>query len=161
MFQPTLPEGTPDSAEFIISLVNASLEAIHHLNNSAYHECWVCFSHTHPLFYEGVAMSLMPRFTNNSSDPLTTQSPEGSLTLGSISGVGFCLLGPHMLPPSALIEVCNQTLVINTSYSYTIAFNGTYFACASGLTSHIYNSAFLETKDYCVIVTILPLIFHS
>jgi hypothetical protein len=40
------------------------------------------------------------------------ESKEG-LTLGQISGICLCLLGPQMLPPLPLFEVCNQTLALH------------------------------------------------
>ena len=56
------------------------------------------------------------------------ESKEG-LTLGQISGIGLCLLGPQMLPPSPLFEVCNQTLALNlasqpfgTLHGHSVAF---------------------------------------
>lgn len=35
------------------------------------------------------------------------------------------LLGPHMMPPSSLLRVCNQTNIINSTFQYTVALNGT------------------------------------
>ena len=54
LFQPTLPAGSPSSAELILSLVNASIATMHAANATQYEECWVCFS-PQPPFYEGVA----------------------------------------------------------------------------------------------------------
>lgn len=55
------------------------------------------------------------------------ESKEG-LTLSQISGIGLCLLGPQMLPPLPLFEVCNQTLVVHNTFQYAMAPNNTYFA---------------------------------
>ena len=66
--------------------------------------------------------------TNDTSSlRLHLESKEG-LSLGQISGMGLCPLGPQKLPRSPLFEVCNQTLVANNTFQYVIAPNNTYLA---------------------------------
>jgi hypothetical protein len=86
---------------------------------------------------------------------LHLESKEG-LSLGQISGMGLCHLGPQKLPPSPLFEVCNQTLVVNNNFQYVMAPNNTYFACSSGLTTFIVTSNFLKGREYCVLTKLLP-----
>ena len=57
------------------------------------------------------------------------------LTLSQVSGIGLCLLGPSMLPPQSLLEVCNQTIMVNAISQCLGAPNGTYLACSTGLTT--------------------------
>lgn len=67
-----------------------------------------------------------------------------------------------MLPPKALVKVCHQILLINSSFQYISTSNNTYLACLSGLTTFIVTQAFLLKHDYCVQVALLPhLIFYE
>ena len=38
------------------------------------------------------------------------------LTLSQVLGLVLDLLGPSMCPPQALLEVCNQTTVVNATF---------------------------------------------
>lgn len=64
-----------------------------------------------------------------------------------------------MLPPASLLQVCNQTSVVNNSFTYTKAPDNTYLACSLGLTTYIINSVFLTKRDFCLVVFILPQLF--
>lgn len=44
----------------------------------------------------------------------------------------------------------------NASPRFLVAPNGTYFACASGLTPHIVEHLLYTTHDYCVLILLLP-----
>lgn len=86
-FQPTLPAGPPSSADLILSMINASIEAIHQTNIIDFQECWVCYS-PRPPFYEGLALSLEV-ITTNDPNALRWQHPEGvGLTVTQVSGIG-------------------------------------------------------------------------
>ena len=61
-----------------------------------------------------------------------------------------------MLPPQALLEVCNQTIIVEATSRYLGAPNGTYLACSTGLTTYIVTQTFLDDRDYCVVVQLLP-----
>ena len=134
LFQPTLPAGSPSSSELILSLVNASIATMHAANATQYEECWVCFS-PHSPFYEGVATFGSVIAINDSSRLGWHPESHDGLTLSQVSGIGLCLLGPSMLPPQALLEVCNQTIIVEATSRYLGAPNGTYLACSTGLTT--------------------------
>ena len=114
ILQPILPVGSPSSSELILSLVNASIATIHATNVTQYEECWVCFS-PQPHFYEGVATFGSVIAINDSSRLGWHPESHDGLTLSQVSGIGLCLLGPSMLPPQALLEVCNQTIIVNAT----------------------------------------------
>ena len=121
----------------------------------------MCCSSTPP-FYEGIANFENLLFTNDTSTLQWSPPEKQGLTLSKVSGLGLCLLGPHMLPPKALIEVCNRTLLVNGSFQYISAPNNAYLACFSGLTTFIVTSTFLTNHDYCIEVTLLlHLTFHE
>jgi hypothetical protein len=54
-FQLTLPAGLPSSAELIVAMANASLQAIHEANSTVARDCWICYLSQLP-FYEGIAL---------------------------------------------------------------------------------------------------------
>jgi hypothetical protein len=60
-----------------------------------------------------------------------------------------------MVPPQVLLEVFNQTIMVNATSRYLGAPNGTYLACSTGLTTYVVTQAFLDDRDYCVVVQLL------
>ena len=154
-FQPTLPQGPPSSADLILSMVNASIDALHAINDSLYEECWVCFS-PKPPFYEGVAAFGYPNLTNDTRHLGWHPVDDEGLTISQISGIGLCLRGPALRFPQPLQYTCNQTLIVNISFSYISAPEGFYFACSLGLTTYIVTNNFLIKDDYCVLVRLVP-----
>lgn len=115
MFQPTLPAGSPSSSELILEMVNASIAAMHAANATQYDECWVCFSPQLP-FYEGVAIFGSLVATNDTNKLGWHPKNNEGLTLSQVLGLVLDLLGPSMRPPQALLEVCNQTTVVNATF---------------------------------------------
>jgi hypothetical protein len=136
-------------------MVNASIAAMHAANATQYEEFWVCFS-SQPPFYEGVAVFGSTIATNDTNKLGWHPKSNEGLTLSQVSGLGLCLLGPSMLPPQALLEVCNQTIVVNATFHYLGAPNGTYIASFTGLTTYVVTQTFLAKRDYCVLVQLLP-----
>jgi hypothetical protein len=65
-FQPTLPAGPPSSAEFILTMINASLQDIHESNSTLAMYCWICYSSQTP-FYKGIALFGEVIATNDTS----------------------------------------------------------------------------------------------
>jgi hypothetical protein len=61
-----------------------------------------------------------------------------------------------MLPPQALLEVCNQTTVVNATFLYLGSPNGTHLASFTGLTTYVVTQTILANRDYCVLVQLLP-----
>ena len=78
-------------------------------NASEFEDCWMCFSASLP-FYEGIA--LFGNFTLL-SDARQLPFESVQLTLTELSGIGSCVLGPAMLPPGPLLEICNNTFRVN------------------------------------------------
>lgn len=134
VYSPASPQGAPSSAEAILSVVNASMTAFHASNNSRYKGCWVCFS-PRPPFYEGLAIFGSLNFSNKTEGLRWHPVNSEGLTLGQTLRIGLCLRGPALKFPQPLLKICNQTIVVNTSYLYISAPKGHYFACALGLTT--------------------------
>ena len=84
----------------------------------------MCFSATPP-FYEGIA--LFNNFTLlNDAEQLLFEAVQ--ITLTKVSGIGNCVVGPHMIPPLQLQNICNDTIVVNNTYKYLLAPNNTFLA---------------------------------
>jgi hypothetical protein len=69
--------------------------------------------HPRLLFCEVIALIGEVIATNDTSFLRCHLESKEGLTLCQISGIGLCLLGPQMLPPLPLFEVCNQILALN------------------------------------------------
>ena len=66
-----------------------------------------------PPFNEGIALFGEVIDTNDTSFLRWHLESKEGLTLGQIPGIGLCLLGPQMLPPLPLFDMCNQILAPN------------------------------------------------
>ena len=101
------------STDLLWSILNASALALLHKtqrdNASESEDCWMCFSASPP-FYEDIA--LFENFTLL-SDARQLPFKSVQLTLTELSGIGSCVLGPDMLPPRPLLEICNNTFRVN------------------------------------------------
>jgi hypothetical protein len=122
-------------------------------NASEFEDCWMCFSASPP-FYEGIAL-----FGNfillSDANQLPFKSVQ--LTLTELSGIGSCVLGPGMLLPRPLLEICNNVFRVNKNgFSYLLAPNDTFLACSMGLTRYIIIQDFINNRDYCVLVQLFP-----
>lgn len=154
---------SPKGLEFsdLKSMVSASALALQSLNNSRYQECWICFS-PQPPFYEDMLTFKNILFTNETPSLRWHSVNHEGLTLSQISGKGFCIRGPELHFPEPLQPMCSQTIIISQSSTYVAAPDGTYFACSKGLTTLFSTFQFLENKDYCVLVQLLPcLMVHA
>ena len=90
----------------------------------------MCFSAIPP-FYEGIA--LFNNFTLlNDAEQLLFEPTQ--ITLTEVSGIGSCVVGPHMILLLQLQNICNDTIMVNNTYKYLLAPNDTFLACSSGLT---------------------------
>jgi hypothetical protein len=156
LYQPTMLPVPKLSTELLLSILNASVLALidkkQEDGSPDFEDCWMCFSATPP-FYEGIA--LFNNFTLlNDAEQLLFKAVQ--ITLTKVSGIGNCVVGPHMIPPLQLQNICNDTIVVNNTYKYLLAPNNTFLACTSGLTQYLVNEYFIKRKDYCVLVQLFP-----
>ena len=112
----------------------------------------MCFSAS-PHFYEGIDLFGNFTYTNDSKKLIGTPL---EITLTEVSGVGSCVIGKSMIPPRQLLEICNHTIAIDEHSEYLLAPNYTYLACSTGLTTFLIISQFIENRDYCVLIQLVP-----
>ena len=117
-YQPTMLPDPKLFTELLLSILNASALALidkkQEDGSPDFEECWMCFSTTPP-FYEGIA--LFNNFTLlNDAEQLLFEPIQ--ITLTDVSGIGSCVVGPHMFPPLQLQSICNDTIVVNNTYKY-------------------------------------------
>ena len=150
-YQPTMLPGPKMSTELLLSILNASALALidkkQEDGSPDFEECWMCFSATPP-FYEGIA--LFNNFT------LLNDAEQIQITLTEVSGIGSCVVGPHMIPPLQLQNICNDTIVVNDTNKYLLAPNDIFLACSLGLTWYLVKGDFKKRKDYCVLIQLFP-----
>ena len=80
------------------------------------------------------------------------------LTLVAVSGSGLCL----GQVPHGRRHLCNQTQHIQFSNSgqYLVPPLDTVWACNTGLTPCVSTSVFNTSKDYCILVQLVPRLLH-
>lgn len=154
--QLTMPPAPPSSEQTLLNMLKESWNLLNSTQPDTASNCWLCF-HSSPPFYEGVAVlaTLVP--TNNTQDILRFRaSHKEGLTLTQLSGMGTCVHGQSVRPPQEIMPLCNQTFIPSPYDSYIPAPNGTYFACATGLTTHISVHTLSTHHDFCVLVQLIP-----
>lgn len=70
----------------------------------------MCFS-ANPPFYEGIATFGNFTYTDDTGG-LSWNTME--LTVTEVSGVGSCLRGKNIIPPQQLLEICNNTIIVDS-----------------------------------------------
>lgn len=155
-YQLTMLPGPKLSTELLLSILNASALVLvvkkQEDGSPDFEECWMCFSAIPP-FYEGIA--LFNNFTLLNDEEQLLFEPI-KITLTEVSGIGNCVVGPHMILPLQLQNICNDTIVVNNTYKYLLARNDTFLACSLGLTRYLVNEDFIKRKDYCVLIQLFP-----
>ena len=119
--------------------------------------CWLCYD-TVPPYYEGVAVQAHVTISTSLQD--CRWRSKQSLTLEQVSGQGLCL----GKVPHASRSLCHSTWGIQpqAENSFIIPHNDTWWACSSGLTPCVHWSVLKRSKDYCVLVRLVPrLIYHE
>jgi hypothetical protein len=98
-FQPTLPAGPPSSAELIVTMINASLQAIHEASSTLARDCWICYA-SQPPFYEGIALFGEVIATNDTSFLRWHPESKEGLNLSQISA----FWDPRCFPPRPCLK---------------------------------------------------------
>lgn len=154
------PDMTPiptDTENRLFSLMQGAFLVLNRTNPNITQSCWLCYASSPP-YYEGIAQT---RNYNKTSD--SSQCPWGEnrkLTLTAVSGSGLCLgQVPHDKQ-----HLCNQTQIVQPTGSnqYLVPPIDTVWACNTGLTPCVSTSVFDNSKDYCILVQLVPrLLYHD
>ena len=147
----------PDTENRLFSLIQEAFLVLNRTNPNITRSCWLCYASSPP-YYEGIAQI---RTYNKTSDP--SQCPWGGnrkLTLAAVSGSGLCL----GRVPHDRRHLCNQTQDVQSSEGdqYLVPPIDTVWACNTGLTPCVSTSVFNGSKDFCILVQLVPrLLYHD
>ena len=117
--------------------------------------CWLCLA-AGPPYYEGTAVT---GSINATTDPSHCPwVPQNKLTLTEVSGTGSCT--GHVLLTHQ--HLCNNTLDVNTTGSnqYLLPNDNNWWACSTGLTPCVSTTIFNQSKDFCVMIRLVPRIYY-
>ena len=158
LIKPTLasppPLGTEDR---LVSLVQGAFLVLNRTNPNMTQSCWLCYASSPP-YYEGIAQIRTYNTTSDHSQCLWGENRK--LTLAAVSGRGLCL----GRVPQDKGHLCNQTQNIQSSKSgqYLVPPLDTVWACNTGLTPCVSMSVFNSSKDFCILVQLIPrLLYHD
>jgi hypothetical protein len=117
--------------------------------------CWLCLA-SGPPYYEGIAVS--GTFKNTTSHEACVWGASHRLTLTEVTGTRTCLGNP----PAAYRHLCNETLESPRTSDIRYLFPGLdkWWACSTGLTPCVSTSVFNNTKDYCVLIQLVPRVLY-
>ncbi|AAC31806.1 envelope glycoprotein [Mus dunni endogenous virus] len=146
-----------DTENRLVSLVQGAFLVLNRTNPNMTQSCWLCYA-SNPPYYEGIAQTRTYNITSDHSQCLWGENRK--LTLTAVSGNGLCL----GQVPQDKWHLCNQTQNIrpNKGGQYLVPPIDTVWACNTGLTPCISMSVFNSSKDFCILVQLIPrLLYHD
>ncbi|EDL23500.1 mCG147803 [Mus musculus] len=141
----------------LFNLIRGAFYALNSSDLDTTTNCWLCLS-SGPPYYEGVAFN--GDFNKTSSHASCSWGTGKKLTLTEVSGrsPGLCIGTP--LPSHQ--HICGWTHSVsrtNTSY-YLVPYPVGWWACNTGLTPCVSTSVFDPSRDFCVMVQLLPRMYY-
>lgn len=116
--------------------------------------CWL-YLDAKPLYYEGIAIKKSYTLSPDSQTRRWQQPTRGRLTLPWVTGSGLCVGHPSY----DYIHLCNLTQK-SMGAGYLIPPDDTWWACASGLTPCVKTQVLNQTRDFCILVQLVPQITY-
>nr|AAM29193.1 env protein [Porcine endogenous retrovirus B] len=140
----------------LFSLIQGAFQAINSTDPDATSSCWLCLS-SGPPYYEGMAKEGKFNVTKEHRNQCTWGS-RNKLTLTEVSGKGTCI---GKAPPSHQ-HLCYSTVVYEqaSENQYLVPGYNRWWACNTGLTPCVSTSVFNQSKDFCVMVQIIPRVYY-
>jgi hypothetical protein len=158
--KPSLRTGSKDP---LWDMVDAAFLTLNHTNPSMTTSCWLCYN-VRPPFYEAIGLNIT--YDNSTSDN-PTQCAWGNrkrgLTIRQVSGQGTCL----GKVPRDRQGLCTVVTKGNNNWGSTIKWivpkgEGWWLCSRSGLTPCLSTKVFNSSKEFCVMVAVLPrILYHS
>ena len=146
---------SPTTGDRLFSLIQGAFSVLNVTNPEATESCWLCLAMAPP-YYEGIAVLGQIIYTSDHTQ--CRWGTQSKLTLTEVSGSGICL---GRVPPTHQ-HLCNQTLPVNTAQDtqYLLPSNDSWWACSTGLSPCVSTSVFNQSKDFCVMVQLVPRIYY-
>jgi hypothetical protein len=143
-------------------LVGAAFLTLNHTNPNMTNSCWLCYD-VRPPFYEAIGLNTTH---DTSSEENPTQCSWGDrkrgLTIQQVNGQGTCL-GKVPKNRRDLCTVINASSTWGNAIKWVIPKDNGWWLCSrSGLTPCLSTKVFNSSKEFCVIVAVLPrILYHS
>jgi hypothetical protein len=159
LVKPSLMTGSTDP---LWNLVNAAFLTLNHTNPNMTTSCWLCYD-VRPPFYEAIGL-------NVTYDISTSENPtqcswgdrKRGLTIQQVSSQGTCL-GKVPVGKQDLCAVVKDNPTWGDGIKWVIPKGNGWWICSqSGLTPCLSTNVFNGSKEFCVLVAVLPrIISHS
>jgi hypothetical protein len=150
------------STDPLWNLVNAAFLTLDHTNPNMTTSCWLCYD-VRPPFYEAIGLNVTYNIsTSENPTQCSWGDHERGLTIQQVSSQGTCL----GKVPAEKQDLC-ATIDNNPAWGDGIKWvipkgNGCWVCSQSGLTPCLSTNVFNDSKEFCVLVTVLPhIIYHS
>ncbi|XP_030857537.1 MLV-related proviral Env polyprotein isoform X1 [Gorilla gorilla gorilla] len=143
----------PETSNRLFNLIRGAYFALNQTRPESTASCWLCLA-TGPPYYEGIAS--VSNFTNSTNHSGCAWEQHKKLTLSEVSGSGTCI---GKVPPSHQ-HLCNVTLTVPSTSHYLIPSGTDWWACDTGLTPCISTAVFNNSKNYCVLVQVVPRVYY-
>lgn len=149
----------PSTGQRLFNLIRGAFYALNSSDPEATMNCWLCLSSSPP-YYEGIAYNGNLNRTSNHASCSWGSGQKLTLTEVTVSGggPGLCIGTP---PPSHR-HLCNQTQSVSrtdTSH-YLVPSPDGWWACNTGLTPCVSTNVFDSSRDFCVMVQLLPRVYY-
>ena len=116
--------------------------------------CWLCYD-IKPPYYEGIAVPGVYIQTKNHKVCQWQQKGNARLTLQRVTGRGLCIGNV----PQTDQNLCNSTDSKATT-GYLVPPQENWWACSTGLAPCIRGQVLNNSKDFCVLVLLVPRLFY-
>lgn len=151
----------PETTDRMINLVERAFKVLNATNPTATEACWLCYE-TAPPYYEAIGHTANLSAPEASADSCRWQHRQrkSKLTMSAVSGKCLCIGDV----PATHAHLCSYTVytgsVMNQS-GYLIPPSDGWWACGTGLTPCVSLAVLKNSRDYCVLVQLVPrLIYH-
>lgn len=153
---PINPESRDSSStgRRLLRLVEGAYSFLNTSKSTLSESCWLCLT-IGPPYYEGIAFR--GNYSNTTSHDHCSWGEHGKLTLTEVSGQGTCI----GQVPRDHQHLCNETLASpSPTNHYLVPPTGGWWACSTGLTPCLAARVFNRSKDYCILVQLVPRIIY-
>ena len=116
--------------------------------------CWLCYD-IKPPYYEGIAVPGSYSPTQNHAACRWQQKGNARLTLQQVTGRGLCIGNV----PQTYQHLCKS---INSTVTnrYLVPPQDNWWACSTGLAPCVHGRVLNNSKDFCVLVLLVPRLFY-
>ncbi|XP_043732291.1 MLV-related proviral Env polyprotein-like [Cervus elaphus] len=149
----------PETQEPLWALIKETYGALNHSNPNATQSCWLCYT-SHPPYYEAVGLNATYNLSTLSNPPQCSWGDRKvGLTMKQVWGSGTCLGTVPTDKQTLCAQTDNDTNF--TDKTYVIPEIGGWWICSrTGLTPCLHLAVFDQSREFCVMVVVVPKITY-